>query len=69
MDLGGVEVEVRITLSYFIEPNPGRSGWKDRHLYPSARLRFPQWPEAGIALDGLTMKTAYGSRTPFEQMS
>lgn len=40
MDLGGEEVEVRITLSYFIEPNPGRSGWKDRHLYPSARLRF-----------------------------
>lgn len=38
--LDSEEVEVRITLSYFIEPNPGRSGWQDRHLYPSVRLRF-----------------------------
>jgi hypothetical protein len=40
LDLGSQEVELRITLSYFIEPNPGRSGWLHRHRYASSRLRF-----------------------------
>ena len=40
LELGGQEVEVRITLSYFIEPNPGRAGWRHRHRYASTRLRF-----------------------------
>lgn len=34
------EVQMRITLSYFIEPGPGRIGWKDRYRYPSHGLRF-----------------------------
>ena len=38
--LGEVEVELRVTLSYFIEPNPARRGWKDRHRYSSHGLRF-----------------------------
>ena len=38
--LGSVEVELRITLSYFIEPNPARRGWKRRHRYASHGLRF-----------------------------
>ena len=33
-------VEMRITLSYFIEPGPGEIGWKDRYRYPSHGLRF-----------------------------
>ena len=33
-------VELRVTLSYFIEPNPARRGWKYRHRYPSHGLRF-----------------------------
>jgi hypothetical protein len=40
LDLGEQEVELRVTLSYFIEPNPGRMGWRQRHRYASARLRF-----------------------------
>lgn len=28
--LGEVQVGLRITLSYFIEPNPSRRGWKSR---------------------------------------
>lgn len=38
--LGETEVELRITLSYFVEPNPGALGWLRRHRYPSHALRF-----------------------------
>jgi hypothetical protein len=39
-DLHDEEVELRVTLSYFIEPNPGRRGWKGRYRYASHGLRF-----------------------------
>jgi hypothetical protein len=39
-DLGGATVRLRVTLSYFIEPNPGRRGWKRRYSYASHGLRF-----------------------------
>lgn len=39
-ELGENEVELRITLSYFIEPGPGQIGWKDRYRYQSHGLRF-----------------------------
>jgi hypothetical protein len=38
--LGALDVELRITLSYFIEPNPGERGWTRRHRYASHSLRF-----------------------------
>jgi Subtilase family len=38
--LGGRDVELRVTLSYFIEPSPGERGWKQRHRYASHGLRF-----------------------------
>lgn len=38
--LGATPVRLRVTLSYFIEPNPGRRGWKKRHRYASHGLRF-----------------------------
>ncbi len=38
--LGEQSVRLRVTLSYFIEPNPGRRGWKKRHGYASHGLRF-----------------------------
>ena len=38
--LGETEVELRLTLSYFIEPSPGRRGWEHRHRYASHGLRF-----------------------------
>jgi hypothetical protein len=34
------EVKLRVTLSYFIEPNPGRRGYRQRFSYPSHGLRF-----------------------------
>ena len=38
--LGDTEVELRVTLSYYVEPNPGERGWLRRHRYPSHALRF-----------------------------
>jgi hypothetical protein len=38
--LGGQDVELRITISYFVEPNPGERGWTRRHRYASHGLRF-----------------------------
>ena len=36
----GTDVEMKVTLSYFIEPGPGEIGWKDRYRYASHALRF-----------------------------
>jgi hypothetical protein len=48
--LGDVEVELRVSLSYFIEPNPARRGWKHRHRYASHGLRFAvQKPTESVA--------------------
>jgi len=38
--LGEMPVQFRITLSYFVEPNPGERGWTRRHRYASHNLRF-----------------------------
>ncbi len=38
--LADTEVEFRVTLSYFVEPNPGERGWARRHRYGSHGLRF-----------------------------
>jgi hypothetical protein len=39
-ELGEEEVKLKVTLSYFIEPNPGERGWGQKHSYPSHGLRF-----------------------------
>ena len=40
--LGEADVQMRVTLSYFIEPSPGRRGWSTStsHRYQSHGLRF-----------------------------
>ena len=38
--LGEEQVQLRVTLSYFVEPNPGERGWTKRHRYASHGLRF-----------------------------
>lgn len=38
--LGGTRVDLRVTLSYFIEPTASRRGWRQRYKYPSHSLRF-----------------------------
>ena len=39
-DLGELPVEMRVTLSYFVEPGPGEVGWENRYRYASHALRF-----------------------------
>lgn len=38
--LGEAKAELRVTLSYFIEPNPGDRGWGNKFRYQSCGLRF-----------------------------
>jgi hypothetical protein len=39
-ELQDIEVLMRVTLSYFIEPSPGARGWAPRYGYQSHGLRF-----------------------------
>ena len=39
-NLGEAQVEMRVTLSYFIEPNPSQRGVRSRYRYESHGLRF-----------------------------
>ena len=39
-DLFGATVRLRVTLSYFVEPNPSSRGWQGRYRYASHGLRF-----------------------------
>lgn len=34
------ELRIKVTLSYFIEPSPGKIGWESKYRYPSYRLGF-----------------------------
>ncbi len=38
--LGDTQVTLRVTLSYFVEPNPGERGGLDKYAYQSHALRF-----------------------------
>ena len=40
LKLGAADAELRVTLSYFVEPNPGDRGWKSKFRYASCGLRF-----------------------------
>ena len=39
-DLYKADVRLRVTLSYFVEPNPSSRGWQGRYKYASHGLRF-----------------------------
>lgn len=39
-ELGEMEVTLKVTLSYFIDPNPSESGYKTKYRYASHGLRF-----------------------------
>jgi len=40
LELGDVDVEMTVTLSYFIEPNPSSRNVSGKYSYPSHQLRF-----------------------------
>lgn len=39
-EIGDTRIDLRVTLSYFIEPTASRRGWRQRYKYPSHSLRF-----------------------------
>lgn len=48
--LGEADVRMRVTLSYFVEPNPSSRGWSGRYAYPSHGLRFAvRRPAEGVS--------------------
>ena len=38
--LGSKQVQMKVTLSYFIKPRLGEKGWENKYRYPSSLLRF-----------------------------
>ncbi|MFF7947626.1 S8 family peptidase [Streptomyces griseorubiginosus] len=61
-DLGAATVELRVTLSYFIEPNPGRRGMRGRYSYASHRLRFAI-KSPGESVDGFERRITAQAET------
>lgn len=48
--LGETDVEMQVTLSYYVEPNPAARGWTRRYRYQSHGLRFDvRRPEETLA--------------------
>ncbi|MDE8653898.1 hypothetical protein [Novosphingobium album (ex Liu et al. 2023)] len=69
-ELGEVLVQLRLTLSYFIEPNPGERGQSRRHSYASHGLRFALKPadeKPEVFLRRITSEA--GPRPPARQTS
>ena len=66
LELGGTLVQLRITLSYFVEPNPGERGQSRRHSYASHGLRFALKP-ADEKLDVFLRRITLGGRWPTAQ--
>ncbi|KUO56338.1 MAG: hypothetical protein APF78_01860 [Sphingomonadales bacterium BRH_c3] len=67
-ELGGTLVQLRITLSYFVEPNPGERGQSRRHSYASHGLRFALKPadeKLDVFLRRITSEA--GARPPARQ--
>lgn len=70
--LQNTKVQMRVTLSYFIEPNPSARGSASKFHYPSHRLRFdinapsmPQWVTSWRAsMQRLSRRTMALRRTP-----
>lgn len=62
-DLGQTQVRMRVTLSYFIEPNPGRRGMVPRTRYASHGLRFDV-RRPGESLDAFKQRLSADERDP-----
>jgi Subtilase family len=61
------DVELRVTLSYFVEPNPGERGWTKRHQYASHGLRFAL-RHAGESLDTFRRRINKAARDEGEEV-
>lgn len=68
-ELGDASVELKVTLSYFIEPSPSAvQGLEGRYAYPSCRLRFSVRP-ATDSKDDHIQKVSKAMRTEEERVS
>ena len=65
--LGHTEVQMRVTLSYFIEPNPSARGAVSKFHYPSHRLRFDVRRPLESTDDFLTRVNAAAAQEEDEQ--
>ena len=67
LELGATRVEMRVTLSYFIEPKPGRRGGfsRTRHRYQSHGLRF-EVRRPGESLDQFRQRVNNAARAEEE---
>lgn len=63
-----VQVKMKVTLSYFIEPGPGEVGWKDRYRYASHALRF-DINNPGESKDEFVKRINKAAREEDEQVS
>jgi hypothetical protein len=69
LELGALPVRLRVTLSYFIEPNPGERGEADQCAYHSHALRFEarragETAQAFLArINRLARDEEYGTQT------
>lgn len=61
--LGDATVRLRITLSYFVEPNPAQRGWTTRYKYASHGLRF-DLPKASETEEHFIQRVNPGERPP-----
>jgi len=60
-------VEMRVTLSYFVEPRPGERGWDRKYGYPSHGLRFKVM-RATETLDEFKLRiNAYGREDEYDE--
>lgn len=55
-DLGAANVTLKVTLSYFIEPNPGERGYVSKYAYQSTALKF-SLIRPGEDLDNFKIRT------------
>jgi len=59
--LGDATVRLRVTLSYFVEPNPAQRGWTTRYKYASHGLRFAL-PKAAESEEHFMQRVNRGER-------
>jgi hypothetical protein len=64
LGLGASTVSLRVTCSYYVEPNPSRRGWRQRYAYASHGLRFDL--KAPLETDAAFVARINGSATSEE---
>lgn len=67
-NMSSARVQMRVTLSYFIEPNPGTRGWGKRHSYQSHGFRF-EVRRAGESMEAFRKRVNRAARDDGESLT